>query len=310
MRKFAFLTLLSISLCFCSIHLNAQWYELGLMVGGSNYIGDISPEGMAPEEYNLSFGIHGRYNYNKFVSFKAFFNKAKITGDDRNNSYLDGLRQRNLSFRSNILELGIVNEFNLTPYHPRDDKGTVPYVFLGVSGFYYNPQAEFKGSWYDLRPLGTEGQGNLRKNSKAYNSIGFAVPFGFGFKWNITQQVNLGAEFGMRLAVTDYLDDVSGAYPDIDELRSTDPLAATLSFRTPEFTVDEMENPQGNLRGNPDTNDWYFIGGITLSINLTDKYGMEWEERYKQFSTDERESFFGKRKKVVKYRSDTDGELK
>jgi len=304
MRKYPFLALFFISLSFISNKLNAQWYEMGLMIGGSNYIGDISPDGMAPQEYNLSFGIHGRYNYNKFVSFKAFFNKAQISGNDKNNSYLSGLRERNLSFRSTILEMGIVNEFNLTPYHPRDEKSAVPYIFAGISGFYYNPQAEFKGSWYDLRPLGTEGQGNLISNSKPYSSIGFAIPFGFGFKWNINQQINLGAEFGMRLAVTDYLDDISGRYPDIDVLKTNDPLAATLSFRTPEFMAEPMANPQGDMRGNPDTNDWYFIGGITLSINLTDKYGMEWEEKFKQFSTDDREPFFGRKKRVVKYRSD------
>ncbi len=309
MRRYPFFALLFVSLCFCSSKLNAQWYEAGLMIGASNYIGDISPEGMAPEEYNLSFGIHGRYNYNKFVSFKAFFNKAQISGSDKHNSYINGLRQRNLSFRSTILELGVVNEFNLTPYHPRDDKTTVPYIFMGISGFYYNPQAEFKGSWYDLRPLGTEGQENLMANMKKYSSIGFAIPFGFGFKWNITQQINLGAEFGMRLAVTDYLDDVSGRYPDVDQLKTTDPLAATLSFRSPEFMPDPLENPQGEMRGNPDTNDWYFIGGITLSINLTDKYGMEWEEKFKQFSKEESTPFFGKKKKVVKYRSDTKGKV-
>lgn len=285
-----------------SWQVSAQWYEAGLLLGGSNYVGDLSPSGMAPEEYNLAFGLFGRYNMNKFISFKAHFHKAKITGDDRNNNYLSGLRQRNLNFRSNILELGITNEFSLGAYDPRDDKNAIPYIFAGVSLFYHNPQAEFKGGWYDLRPLGTEGQGNM-SNIETYNAIGFSVPFGFGFRWNINHQVNLGAEFGMRMAVTDYLDDVSGRYPDVDRLKLEDPLAGTLSFRSPEFMQDPVENPVGTFRGDPNTNDWYFIGGLTLSVNLTDKYGMEWDPQFKSFSEDVREAPFKKRikkKKVLK----------
>ena len=290
---------LALFIIISSIHANAQWYEAGVLLGGSNYVGDISPNGMAPEEYNLAFGMFGRYNLNRFISFKAHFNKAKITGDDRNNNYLSGLRQRNLNFRSNILEVGITNEFSLGAYDPRDNKNTIPYVFAGVSLFYFNPQAEFKGGWHDLRPLGTEGQSRLN-NVETYSSIGFSIPFGMGFRWNLNPQVNIGAEFGMRLAVTDYLDDVSGRYPDVDELKQVDPLAGTLSFRSPEFMTDPLENPVGQFRGNPDTNDWYFIGGLTLSINLTDKYGMEWNPQYKSFSKDVREPFFKKRTKAEK----------
>ncbi len=301
MRK---LSCIIIAFLFFSMtfQVHAQWNEAGILIGGANYVGDLSPNGMAPEEYNLAFGIFGRYNLNKYVSFKGHFNKAKISGDDANNSYVDGLRQRNLSFRSNILEVGIVNEFNLTPYDPRDEKSAVPYIFAGVSLFYYNPQAEFKGGWFDLRPLGTEGQGNLM-NMEPYSTIGFSVPFGMGFKWNLSHLVNIGAEFGMRMAVTDYLDDVSGRYPDVDQLSMQDPLAGTLSFRSPEFMVEEMENPIGTFRGDPSTNDWYFIGGITMSVNLTDKYGMEWDPQFKSFSKDVREPWIKKKSKEEKNRN-------
>ena len=42
-------------------------------------------------------------------------------------------------------------------------------------------------------------------------------------------------------------------------------------------------NPVGMPRGNATNNDWYFIGGVTISFNLTDKYGLDFDEKYDVF---------------------------
>ena len=267
--------------------LNAQWLEAGFMIGTSNYMGDLVEEHLSPNEYNVAFGVFGRYQATKYLSFKAYLNKAELSGSDANNSVVSGLRQRNLSFRTNIIEFGVINEFSITPYSPRDDKNALPYVFVGLSGFHFNPQAEFQGSLIDLRPLGTEGQGNVVSGTKPYSAIGFAIPFGFGFKWNVNPLINIGLEFGMRVTTTDYLDDVSDRYPNLELLSQQDPLAAKLSFRADEFNPNlNFSDASGNKRGNPDDADWYFIAGITLSVNLTDAYGMEWDKTYRSFSED------------------------
>jgi len=248
-------------------------------------MGDLVEVHMDPAEYNSAFGVFGRYQMSKFISFKAYVNKLELSGSDANNGSRSGLRQRNLSFKTNVVELGFVNEISITPYSPRENKDALPYIFVGISGFYYNPQADFKGTYYDLRPLGTEGQGNVLSGSKPYSAISFAVPFGFGFKWNISPLINLGAEFGMRITTTDYLDDVSDKYPNLELLAEQNPLAATLSYRAGEINPDlDLVNAKGKRRGNPDNADWYFIAGISLSINLTDAYGMEWDKNYRTFS--------------------------
>ena len=300
MRQLVFVFLFLGAFVSSPNHLTAQWLEAGFTVGGSNYLGDLVDAHLAPNEYNIAFGAFGRYQWTKYISFKGYVNRAELSGSDANNRI--GLRKRNLSFRTNLIEVGLINEISITPYDPREDKNALPYVFAGISGFHFNPQAEFKGVFYDLRPLGTEGQGNVVSGTKPYSAFGFAIPFGFGFKWNINPLINLGLEFGMRITTTDYLDDVSGRYPNLELLAQQDPLAATLSYRAPEFNSDlDFTNAQGRTRGNPDNADWYFIGGINFSVNLTDAYGMEWDRTFRSFSEDP----LPKETKSSKYRINT-----
>ncbi len=272
-------------LCTFSFTAHSQYLEAGVLVGGANYMGDISPDGLEATEYNLAFGLFTRYYLNRFVAFKGSLLQGTITGSDANNTQISGLRERNLSFRTEIVELSVTNEFHITPFDIRDEKIAVPYVFAGFTVFHYNPQAQFKGNWYDLQPLGTEGQG-FNSSVKKYSRMSVAIPFGFGFKWSISNRVNLGVEIGARKTITDYLDDVSGYYPDIDHFKTTDILGATLAFREPEFYNAQMPNPEGTLRGDPNNLDWYFMGGFTVSVNLCDKHGLEWDAKYKIFGED------------------------
>lgn len=280
MRKLCLmLTFLSISICSSY----SQYYEAGLLIGGTNYVGDISPRGLAPSEYNLAFGLFGRYNINRYVAFKGSFLQGTLSGSDANNSATSGLRERNLSFRTSVLELALTTEYHLAPLEIRAGKISVPYVFAGISGFYFNPQAEYRGNWYDLQPLGTEGQETVNSSVKKYSRLSVAIPFGFGLKIAVNEKFNIGVEMGIRKTITDYLDDVSNRYPDIETFGGQNPLAATLAYRTPEYYNAPMGNPAGSMRGNPDDQDWYFIGGITISVNLADRQQLEWDKKYKKF---------------------------
>ena len=78
--------------------------------------------------------------------------------------------------------------------------------------------------------------------------------------------MGIGLEWGPRKSFSDYLDDVSGTYPD---------WASTNAFNknTVKFT-DRSKNAGNNvnkMRGNPRTKDWYFFFGITLNIKLNFK---------------------------------------
>ena len=103
-----------------------------------------------------------------------------------------------------------------------------------------------------------------------YDRVQVSIPMGIGFFVRIAKKVNLGFEVGFRKTFTDYLDDVSGQYPDIDQLELENPEAAQFSYRAPEITDQYMPNPEGTYRGSPKSKDLYFFGGVMLSVVLFD----------------------------------------
>ncbi len=286
MRRLSILPLL-----FIAQMLTAQYYEAGSYIGISNYLGDLSEQRMIPEESGLLTGIYGKFNFSRYISIKTSFTKGRISGTDTNARRKIN-RQRNLNFRSDLLELATTVELNLSPYNIRDNKTGIPYVFAGLAVTSFNPQAQMRGSWYDLHPLQTEG--------KRYSRTTVALPFGVGLKFNLTYKVNFGFEFGARKTFTDYLDDVSSYYPDIYSLRNFAPATAALSFRTPELTGEFGENPVGNNRGDTGNKDWYFFAGLNVSVNLTDKYGIDFDPRYEIFKEHLKKEKKDKRKRINK----------
>lgn len=257
-----------------------QYLEAGLGLGVANYFGELQNQVIHPSEYNLAISAFGRYNLSPRFAVQMNLVQGKISGKDSNATLITDQR-RNLSFRSDIIEIGLTGEFNLVSYHIPADKIASPYIFAGIAGFYFNPQAQIKGEWKDLQPLGTEGQGLAEyQDLKKYQRLQVAIPFGLGFKFSLSDRANLGIRIGVRKTFTDYLDDVSGVYPDLDLL---DPDVADLTYREPENLENTITNPVGLLRGDPSNKDWYMIGSFTISFNLTDRYGLDFEEKYQIF---------------------------
>lgn len=65
--------------------------------------------------------------------------------------------------------------------------------------------------------------------------LGFAIPAGVGFKYALSEHINLGLEVGVRKAFTDQL----------DHLADQDPLLV-----------------------NPHDQDWYYYSGVSLSYTF------------------------------------------
>ena len=251
------------------ISLSAQYFEAGIFAGVSNYQGDLTPNIMEASEYAPAFGAFGRYNFTGHFAVKGHFYKGLLKGSDHNAQLNKGNRARNLSFQTDIYEIGITAEYNLINYNiASKDHVTTPYIFAGISGVFFNPQAELNGQWYDLQPIGTEGQG-LPGYDAPYSQFTIGIPAGLGVKFNINEKASIGLELGMRYTLTDYLDDVSTAYPDLKVLaENKGDFAAALSYRKLEFNPDLVEDPTGTTRGDSNNNDLFFFGGVTLSVNI------------------------------------------
>lgn len=236
-------------------HSNAQKYELGICVGNSNYIGDLSPR-LALINTREAIGLFGKKNITKFWSFRFNYNYARIGSADSN---LNFNKLRNLSFTNKLNEFAGIFEFNYKPYAVGSLPNTATfYVMFGLALTFHNPKAIYQGISYNLRELTTEGQ------NKQYAKFAIAMPFGIGYKWDVTRTFVISAEVGFRWAFTDYLDDVSGNYP---QLAGKLPIAAHMSDRSVERN-DVPLSSFGKQRGDANPFDWYVISGIHFAYRL------------------------------------------
>ena len=246
---------------------SAQRNEVGLFGGGTYYLGDINPA----KHFTFikpSYGLVYRYNFTPHWTFKFNAIQGKVYSSDKKIGFNP---ERNLHFKSKITEVSTQVELNFFKYVTGSkDMLFSPYIFGGFSIFSFNPQAELNGEWYDLQPLGTEGQGTTAYPEKEpYNLISYAIPFGLGFKLSLSENLSLATEWGLRKTFTDYLDDVSTTYADPYVLASQNtPVAASLADRTEYQEGEQPVDKTGLQRGDPTTNDWYSFFGISITFRL------------------------------------------
>lgn len=263
--------------------------EFGPYLGGINYTGELT-ESLLPafNETGIAAGLAIKFNLTTMWTFKTTALFGRISGTDVNYNSNAFREARNLSFRSNMIEISGQFEYNFRGYVQSSNMWTsTPYVFLGASVFRHNPQAyfeynpaihgpelaKFDEEWINLQPLATEGQEATKFNDrKRYKLAQISIPFGVGFKSAISENWGWAVEFGLRKTFTDYLDDISTDYVD-DQIvggQSTS-LAVALKDRAPEIGKPKFE--PGAPRGNPNTKDWYMIAGVTLTYRIISNTG-------------------------------------
>ncbi len=245
----------------------AQYSEVGFHAGSSYYIGDLNPYKHFTHRPQFGAGVYWRVNATDRHAVRFNFLYTHVEGSDAE-AKSEWRINRNLQFRSEIVEVGAIWEINFLSYEVGDPtRPFTPYVFGGIAYFRMKPMADYNGTMVELHPLGTEGQ--LEGGSDNGYSLGqIAIPFGMGLKFNISGRVSMGIEYGFRKLFTDYLDDVSTTYTDPKLLGSSSgPAAIEMADRSLTPGREDGTNT-GLSRGNPDTNDWYAYSNISLSIRL------------------------------------------
>lgn len=235
----------------------AQRVEFGIQAGACNYWGDLAPK-IVSSETNFTSGLFLRVNLNHTWAIKTEVNRYQLSGSDKNFAFN---QNRNLSFFSPISEGAVVFEFNYSKYGPFVlDKKFTSYFYAGLGGFFFNPQTVLNGKVYELRDYRTE--------EVSYNKFSMAVPFGMGVKWMLSKRFALEGQFGFRKTFTDYIDDVSTVYPDVQaRLDDSGLINATLTDRS----IEKFGMPQyskGYKRGNANYNDWYMSATVSLVMRL------------------------------------------
>jgi len=244
-----------------------QDLSIGFFGGKSSYLGEMQYEYFNRDESKLALGGSITANFSDHFGLKAEYIHSTISGNDANLVEPE-LKARNLHFETSLQEISLIMEITLAKFGKNQNKPLArTYLFGGVGGLLFNPRANYNGELVDLRPLATEGQ-LLDPKIGTYSNTTLVYPFGIGFQIHFTQRLSIGTELKLRYNKTDYLDDISGAYPDIKALAASNPTAAALSFRTPELYENYDHNPVGELRGDDKKYDQYFFFGGTVSYKI------------------------------------------
>jgi hypothetical protein len=269
-------TLLSIIFVCLSLGTSAQFHtgmsrsELGVMLGGMYYIGDLNRFGHFNGTQPAA-GLIYRYNVNSRLAVRANFSYGNVIAKDawsKNNLIVN----RNLDFKSDIFEVAAGVEFHYMPFQlggkqsrgGKQYRGTA-YLLAQIAMFRMNPKTMYNGEWIFLQPLGTEGQGTALNKKGHYGLYQMSIPLGVGVKLSLGRRATLGIEYGIRKTFTDYLDDVGAdSYVDPAKLALTNgPLSAALSNRS-------LDGSRYGKRGTSVTKDWYSFFGLTFTFRLGD----------------------------------------
>ncbi len=173
---------------------HSQTYEVGGIIGGSNYIGDVGRTNyIAPK--NLAFGGIFKWNRSARHSFRGSVLVARVLGNDFDSSE-PRRKQRGYEFENTIKELSIGLEYTFWEFDMYTGRPqTAPYLYTGLTYMLYD--ALYKRSDNTI--------------VKYENAGAPAIPMVVGIKTTIGTKFVLGFEIGARYTFTDNID---GSNPD------------------------------------------------------------------------------------------------
>jgi hypothetical protein len=274
-------------------------FEVGLNIGPSNFLGDLGGNFGRGKTFlkdnNVEFtkvitGGYIAYYPTEWIGIRFSGQKTIIQGDDdvidRKGSWEERRKDRNLSFRSPLLEGYLAAEFFPTVFFEYDDyleKKLRPYLVAGVGVFKFNPQANLNGLWVDLQPLHTEGQGFPEyPDRKNYKLTQICFPTGLGVKYYVSETFSIGIEAIHRFTRTDYIDDVSTRYinPTLFDLHLTPEKA----LQAKQLNDRRLANygTIGRRRGDPTEKDGYYSLALKLNWRLGNPEASEWRKARRQ----------------------------
>ncbi len=154
--------------------------DFGMALGGDYYIGDLNP---SKQFYKVrpSLGAFVRFNINKRFAFRISGYYMTLTANQADEPNLVIPYGHATSFYTNLLDVTGQIEINFLPYVTGEESKTgTPYIAGGI-GY----------------ALGLSNGISL-----------LTIPFGLGYKYNVTKRLSAGLEWSYRKTFNDKIDDV------------------------------------------------------------------------------------------------------
>ncbi|MBI4648925.1 MAG: hypothetical protein HY738_20640 [Bacteroidia bacterium] len=193
--------------------INKSRIDFGPFGGAAYYYGEIN---LSRPFYSPmpAGGIIARWPLNTRYAVKGDLITAllQLNDNDFSSSYKI---ERGRSVSTYIIELAVMAEFNYLPYiEGSEDNYYTPYVTAGAACFY------FSDAPFPVQP---------------------AIPFGAGFKYSVSELLNISVDWTFRRTFTDRLDNLSGVGEE------------TLHYKQIAFFYNK---------------DWYSIAGIGVTFKI------------------------------------------
>ncbi|MEL6923667.1 MAG: DUF6089 family protein [Bacteroidota bacterium] len=218
---------LLIPMLLLSFTTSAQNLEGGIFLGTSHYSGDLVPTQL-PDFSQTGFagGFFLRHHINPKLAVRTNLLVGSIAGDDNN---FTERAFRGFNFKSTLMEASLNLEWSLLGKPRFNSDGS---FHKGWSPYLF---AGIGGNYtnpdvdYNTNDISQDLLARTQEDQTSLSSkFNVAFPIGGGLKFDLNEKLTFGVEAGLRPTMSDLLDGVSQS-------------------------------------GNPDANDWYGFGGITLS---------------------------------------------
>ena len=187
--------------------------DIGIFAGTSYYMGDLNP---VKHLYSSGFAIGPIYRYNfdprNSIRFSSIYHSLSGNSRDYGDPYVESL---NSSFTTTFIDAAANYEINFIPYKTTNRKFNQSLYLSAGLGYHLVITPKF----------------SLLKSH-------LTIPFGMGYKFNITKKMSAGAEVSVRKTFTD---------TGIDEITNI------------------STGPNNTLFGNKD---WYTFAGIFISYKI------------------------------------------
>jgi hypothetical protein len=237
--------------------------SINLFGGPAYYFGELN-HGLNPKNSGFTAGLGVRYLFASGWGMEAGYSNLFLRGNDKYSKNTTE-QARNLHFRTRIDEFKL-----LAVYSPVKTGWRIkPVIGAGPVSYFFNPQAMLSGHWYDLQPLGTEGQylPTCADCPPPYRTIKLGLLLTGGADLRLTQRLSLSFRLSHRKLFTDFLDDVSGVYPNMGEVNAYNPTTFLMSWRG-DATLTNPFSVSGTPRGNPKNKDAYTSCEIGITLQL------------------------------------------
>lgn len=172
-------------------------FDVGLVTGLSNYLGEFAPNIPSIRQTHVALGVSGRYFLNPRFALKCQFIYTSLSGDDTDTHNAS----RGWRFHTPLME-GLA-QIEIHPFAQARRiygilvrKQFTPYFFTGLGAVYVQPQL-IKSKESNAGIITNPGM------------VMITLPIGAGLRYEFGKRLLFSGEIGLRTPLSDQLDGVS-----------------------------------------------------------------------------------------------------